>query len=255
MRNSILCTIILLIVIAGCQQNREIQKTFFPDGRLESKIVELSKDKAKYISYYNTGAIASEGELDRHLAKEGAWRFLYPNGEVLSYGEYSDDLKDGMWNYKLKDTSFSIQWEKYINRPLKLNLPKGWIIEGHLAPYSLLTAYSDNDSINYTLGFNISLIENDRGEAFDTLVLKATQFFDKQLPPVRGSVSDAIADNIKSKKVIQYVMGGGKEIKTYRLYIPDGKVVYLLSFILQQPEKEFFYNKIMEDVASSFHII
>lgn len=253
-RTSLSCLTILLITSTSCQQKKEIKQTYFPDGKLESKIIVLSKEKGKYTSYYKTGSIASEGELDRDLAKEGDWKYFYPDGKIAAFGEYNDELRVGTWTYKLKDTAFIIEWETYINRPLKLNLPKGWIIHENIAQFAPLTVYTDDDSVNFVLAFNVSLVEKGN-EPFDSLVVKGTQYFNKTFPPISGSVTDAIVNNIKAKKVIQYVWRGDKQIKTYRLYVPGDKVVYLLSFILQQPEKEFFYNKIMEEIASSFQII
>lgn len=254
MKTNLFCLIALLNTMCSCQQKKEVNKTFFPDGKLESKIIVLSKDEAKYVSYYKTGRIASEGTLDKDLAKEGEWKFLSPDGVITSSGEYSDDLKIGIWNYKLKDTSFSIEWEKYINRPLKLNLPKGWIIYENITAYSPLTAYTDNDSVNFKLGLNISIVEKGSG-SLDSLALKGTQYFNNHFPSIRGTATDVVVNNIKAKKVIQYVMRGDKQIKTYRLYVPDGKMVYLLSLVLQEPEEEVFYNKVIEGIAESFQII
>ncbi|RAK35252.1 UNVERIFIED_ORG: MORN repeat protein [Chitinophaga ginsengisegetis] len=245
------CIIIFLTTFTSCQQKKEIRETFFPDGKLESRIVALSKEDIKYTSYYKTGSIASEGELDRDLAKQGAWKYFYPDGKIAAFGEYNDELRVGTWTYKLKDTAFTIEWETYINRPLKLNLPKGWIINENIAADTLLTAYTADGSI---LRLSVSLVEKGN-EPFDSLVVKGTRDFNKTFPLIQGSITDAIINSIKSKKVVQYVGHGEKKLKIYRLYVPGDNVICLLSFILQQPEKEPFYTKIIEEIVTSFEII
>lgn len=251
MKNNFLKLVSLALFLISCKQKKEVREDFYPNGKLQSRIV-ATKEGVKYTSFYENGDVESEGPLDRDLKKQGKWQYLNQKGVVTASGEFIDELRNGLWHYNIKDTIFSINWTRYINRPIKLNIPEGWIVIEN--PKESVPLIVLSDSINQTLGLDILQIAKN-GEPFDSIVVRKTQYFNAKFPVIQESTSNVVINNGKAWKAVQYVMKDDRKIKTYRLYIDSKDVVYLLSFTLQQLDQEKFYTRIMEDMVVSFEEI
>lgn len=243
--------LLLIASLHACNNETIIRENKYPNGKLKSKIVK-DKNEARYFSYYESGAIESEGYVDRGLLRQREWKYFDVNGSVNAEGRYSDDLRVDEWKYRTTDTSFSIYWEKYIDRPVSLNIPKGWIIYDNQKEPGLFLAV--DDSINTRLGINISRTEKE-GESIDTMVTRGNTYFSKLYPQSKQYISEAV---LNSRKAIKVMLTGrtsdGKDLKTCRYYLEAGNYFYLLAFFSTVHDQELLYNKVAEEAALSFKI-
>ncbi|WP_212003806.1 toxin-antitoxin system YwqK family antitoxin [Chitinophaga sp. HK235] len=240
------------ILLVACHQENVIRKNYYPNGKLKSKIL-LEDGESHYYSYYETENIESEGGIDKNLERQGAWKYFNPDGSVSSFGKYNDNLKVGEWKYQLKDTAISIQWEAYVNRPVKINIPKGWLIVETLEAPNLFSAA--DDSAHLHLGVNISRTEKTH-ESLDSIVARGIQFFQEQYPASKQETAEAIINNVKARKVMLIAkMPDGKVMISNRYYLVEGNYVYLLSLFSLQHDMSKYYNQIAKEIALSFQVI
>jgi len=241
--------IVVGLLFAACQ-NQQIVKKYYVGGALKSETI-TTNDKRIYKSYYESGKMESEGGIAKDGSRNGKWANYYPDGILWSTGNYSDDLKDGLWNYKKKDTAYSLFWTKYINRPLKLNLPQSWIIEDNPTSYAPLAVFSD--SVDAAVSFSIVLM-NDGNVSLDSAVIQSTNYFRSQFDVEQSQLSEVEINGLKGKKLLQYVTMDNKKVKSAQFFLIQDKTIYLLSFVIK-PQEETFYNDVIKEIVESFNLI
>jgi hypothetical protein len=249
MTRVLFAAIITSLLFASCE-NKQIIKKYYAGGVLKSETI-TTKDGRIYKSYDESGKLESEGSIAKDGSRNGKWTNYHLDGTLWSTGNYSDDLKNGLWNYKKKDTSYSLFWNKYINRPLKLNLPQGWIIKDNPTSYASLAVFSD--SVNAAVSFSIVLMDGGN-VSLDSAVIKSTNYFRSQFNVEQSHLSAVEINGLKGKKLLQTVIMDNKKVKSAQFFLLKDKTIYLLSFVIQ-PQEESFYNDVIKEIVESFNLI
>ena len=125
-------------------QKPEIQNEYYPDGKIKISAMfrngipegirrEYSSDGSVEKSYlYKNGIITGEGIVKDDGDRQGPWKNYYPDGSLMSEGNYDNEKQTGVWKYyhsngKIEQTGkfnklgkFDGNWKWYFDNGLLL---------------------------------------------------------------------------------------------------------------------------------------
>lgn len=249
MIKSILRYMLLLTLVLGCQNVRH-SKEYYGSGKIKTELT-TADGKIKCLNYYENGKLESEGEVLANGYRVGAWTYYDDDGKLRASGNYFDGLKDGNWAYNIGDSSYSIKWRAYINRPIRVNVPENWFLKEQLAPNIPLAGFSD--STNSVANFNIVLM-NKEGKSIDSVINEGIRTGREELSYDIEvlSIKEVEINEAKVKVVTQRLLKEHKRliVTQYFLDQPDD-TIYLIAFFVDE-RQQAGYETLIREIAFSF---
>lgn len=239
---------LLLPLVFACETKRYL-KEYYENGALKKELI-ATKAKIQCLTYYENGKLESEGELLPDGHRVGNWKYYHNDGKLKAAGEYNDGLKEGSWSYNIGDSSYSINWSAYVNRPVRVNVPENWVLKEQLAPNIPLAGFSD--SINSVANFNI-VIMNKEGKSLDSVISEAIRTGRESLAYdiTVLSTEEVEINETKGKVVTTRLLAENKRLIVIQYFLGQLDLVYLVSFFVNA-DKEAVYETLLKEIAFSF---
>lgn len=248
MKKRLLLNVILLcITIIGCK-SRVKNQSYYSNGSVKSEII-ADKGKVKYIEYYENGHIKSDGQL-LGSNRIGKWIYYDESDRIKAEGEYENGLKKGIWSYNIADSSYTVDWSVYLSRPIRINIPVGWVLKEDLAPFIPLAGFSD--SINWKANFNIVLL-NSSGKSIDSVINETIEKNKERTTLEVLAIRDIEINTLKGKEVTEHLLMDTGNLTLIQYFLREGDTVYLLSFFANE-NVYVNYKELLKEMAYSFNV-
>lgn len=239
----------LLVPLVFACESKRYSKEYYENGALKRELI-TTKAKIQCLTYYENGKLESEGELLADGLRVGNWRYYHNDGKLKAAGEYNDGLKEGSWRYSIGDSSYSINWSAYVNRPVRVNVPENWVLKEQLAPNIPLAGFSD--SINSVANFNIVIL-NKEGKSLDSVISETIRAGRESLAYdiTVLSTKEIKINETKGKVVRMRILAENKRLMVMQYFLDRSDLIYQISFFVNA-DKEAVYETLMKEIAFSF---
>ncbi|MGO4292591.1 toxin-antitoxin system YwqK family antitoxin [Chitinophaga sp. RAB17] len=250
MNRILLFNVIALYMVAVSCRGKSKDQLYYSNGKIKSEII-VDRGNAKYIEYYENGHTKSAGVLISQGFRVGKWTYYNEDGTVKAEGNYDEGLKKGIWRYNINDSSYTVDWSIYLNRPLKVNTPGNWILKEHLAPFVPLAGFSD--SLSWNASFNIAVLTRN-GKNINSVINETIEKSKVHAIVEVLSTDDVEINALKGKEVTQHFLVDKANLIAVQYFLEQGDTVYLVSFFVNENSYNR-YKELIKEMAYSFSVI